>query len=268
MINYVRQKRPWPCLKRMMTSKLRPYAHNIINTVLKRPPSALYGTPVRFSRSLLRRALDRQRWGPLGECIWMSRRIPGWVRGPEAVELAHVCYALPHNAVVVEVGAFLGCATVLMAGARKLKNSGEVHCVDSFDASGDAFSAPVYSEIAASRPNSLRTRFDENIRAANLSGWVKVHQCHDWEIAGVWSTPIDLLVLDADHSQQGAEAIYERWSSHLKIGGIIAVHNSAPGDYAPEHGGSRRLVEKFIHSPGYAEVHLVSTFTFARKAVR
>jgi len=190
------------------------------------------------------------------------------MRGVEAVELARVCHGLPRDAVILEIGSFLGCSTVLLAGARKLRSSGRVHCIDPFDASGDAFSVPIYSEIAASQSLSLRSRFDENIRLASLADWVEVHQCRDSDIARGWSIPVDLLFLDGDQSDQGAQETYERWSPHLKIGGLIAVHNSGPREYAPNHGGSRRLVEKFIQPPEYSDIWRVENLTFARKAAR
>jgi MMP 1-O-methyltransferase len=249
----------------MMTSMLRGRARAFLNILLGRPRKALYGVPDRFSTSPLRRVLDRRRWGPLGEYIWLSRRIPGWTRGEEAVELAQTSYSLPENAIVVEIGSFLGCSTVLFAGARKLRQSGKVHCIDPFDASGDAYSVPVYSDIASSQPGSLRARFDDNIRQADLGDFVEVHQGRDEEFAAGWQAPIDLLFLDGDQSERGARETYDRWFHFLKIGGIIAVHNSGPREYAPDHGGSRRLVENVIRPPQYREIRCVRSTTFARK---
>jgi len=273
MVNYRGQKatpargtRPHQTSSAGKAPELASQARFLLHHLLQTHQRTLYGAPDRFSTSSLRRVWDRRRWGALGEYVWFSRRIPGWMRGEEAVALAQACYGLPENAVVVEIGSFLGCSTVLLAGARKLRQSGKVHCVDPFDASGDSYSVPVYSEIAASRPISLRARFEENIRLADLTEWVEVHQGHDGEIAPGWNTPIDLLFMDGDQSDRGAEETYQRWSTHLKIGGILAVHNSGPRvEYAPDHGGSKRLVENFIRLPRYSEIRLVASLTFARK---
>ena len=102
-----------------------------------------------LNASPLRLGLDRARHGRLGWYVWQSRRVLGWTRGAEAVALARHAYALPRGATVVEVGSFLGCSTVLLAGARKLRGSGRVHAVDPFDASGDAYSVPYYRAIAS-----------------------------------------------------------------------------------------------------------------------
>ena len=39
---------------------------------------------------------------------------------------------------------FSGVLRFFLAGSRKLKGSGHVHCVDPFAATGDAFSVPIY----------------------------------------------------------------------------------------------------------------------------
>ena len=249
----------------MKVPELRLRARSLLNILWNTHKRNLYGMPERFASSFLRREWDRRRWGPLGEYIWLSRRIPGWMRGSEAVELAQTSYRLPENAMVVEIGSFLGCSTVLLGGARKLRQSGKVHCIDPFDASGDAYSVPVYAEIAGSSPRTLRQRFEENIRMADLADWIEVHPGHDSEIARDWKAPIDLLFLDGDQSDQGAQDTYERWSRFLKVGGILAVHNSAPRSYAPDHGGSRRLVETVLCPPRYSAIRCVRSITFARK---
>src|SRR5262249_55192493 len=103
----------------------------------------------------------RLRWGPLGAYIWLASRIPGGTRADEALALARPSRALPQDAVIVEIGSFLGRSAVVLAGARKLRGSGKVHCVDPFDASGDAFSVPIYREIRDAEDAPLRRRFDD-----------------------------------------------------------------------------------------------------------
>jgi hypothetical protein len=105
-----------------------------------------------------------------------------------------------------------------------------------------------------------------NIKAADLSEWVEVHHGVAANIAKNWTTPIDLLVLDGDHSRQGAREAYDSWSPFLKPGGIIAIHNSNDRVYAHDHDGHRQLVVEEISLPGYTDICLVATTTFARNA--
>lgn len=218
-----------------------------------------------FKLRFLRTVYLRRKHGRSGPYIALAEALPGWTRGGEAIALMQVCQSLPPDAVVVEVGSFLGGSTVLLAGARELCGSGMVHSVDPFDASGDAFSAPVYQDIAGAMPATLRQRFDENIRRAALTPRVVVHQGTAEAVAQEWNGEIDMLFLDGDQSPQGARSAYEHWVPFLKAGGIIALHNSSDREYAEGHDGHRRLAVEALNSPEYAEVRCVGSTTFARK---
>jgi predicted O-methyltransferase YrrM len=207
----------------------------------------------------------RERYESLTKYIALSREVPGWIRGDVAIALLQAASQLPPHAVIVEIGSFLGRSTVLLAGARKTAGSGRVHCVDPFDASGDDFSVPFYRAIADSLQAPLRQCFEENVRHADLSAWVEVHQGTAETIGENWNEPIDMLFLDGDHSPEGARSAYESWAPHLKMGGLIAVCNSADRKYEETHDGSRRLVVETVHPPQYADVGCVGSTTFARK---
>jgi predicted O-methyltransferase YrrM len=203
----------------------------------------------------------------LEEYIQKSSIIPGWTRNEDAEELARASFSLGRDAIIVEIGAFLGCCTILLAGARRLQGSGKVHSVDPFDYSGDAFSVPHYRDIVASLGGgSLRDHFEANIRRAGLSNWVEVHQGRAAEVAVTWERAIDLLLLDGDQSPNGAREAFDWWVPFLKPGGIIVLRNTRPREYAEGHDGHRRLVLEQIFPPRFTHVRLVGATTFARKA--
>ena len=203
----------------------------------------------------------------LHEYIQMSSMIPGWTRNEDAEELARASFSLSRDAIIVEIGAFLGCCTVLLAGARCVAGSGKVHSVDPFDCSGDAFSVPYYRDIIASLGGgSLRDHFEANIRRAGLSSWVQVYPGRAADIAATWKLPIDLLLLDGDQSPRGAREAFDSWAPFLKPGGIIVLRNTRPRQYAEGHDGHRRLVVEQILPPRFTDVRLVGATTFARKA--
>jgi predicted O-methyltransferase YrrM len=205
----------------------------------------------------------------LAAYLRLSETIPGWTRGEEADALAEVAQSLEGDAVIVEIGSFFGSSTVFLAGARKLKGAGKVHCIDPFDGSGDSYSVPHYDAIImAFGALSPREHFDRHVSAAGVSDWVEVHQGFAEEIATEWTTPIDLLILDGDQSPAGARAAYEGYSPWLKPGGVIALHNSSPREYTLEHDGHYLIAREEIHPPGYVERHLIGSITFARKAAQ
>jgi predicted O-methyltransferase YrrM len=195
-----------------------------------------------------------------------SETIPGWTRGEEARELLRISHSLSAGAVIVEIGSFLGAGAILLAGPRRIRGSGLVHCVDPFDGTGDSFSVPHYQRIFAEfSSGSLRDHFQRNIHGAGLGPWVRIHQGRADEVARSWTTPIDLLYLDGDQSRKGVREAYDSWACFLKAGGIIAVHNSAPENHTSEHDGHRCIVEEEIKPSSYSNIRLVSSTTFAIK---
>jgi hypothetical protein len=199
--------------------------------------------------------------------LQMSESIPGTTRGELARELARVSSSLPSDAIIVEIGAFMGSATVLLAGPRQMRGSGRVHVVDPFDCSGDPRSTPIYERVLqAAGGGSLLDHFVENIRRAGLSGWIEMHQGRAPEIAASWTTPVDMIYIDLDVSGEAAGEAYDSWCHLLKPGGIIVVHNSDPEDHRPSENPDRRPIEDRLRPPSFTDVRIVDGNTFARKA--
>lgn len=196
----------------------------------------------------------------------LSEQLPGWIRGEEAQGLASITFSLPPPSVIIQIGTFFGSAAVLLAGARKVRGSGRVHCVDPFDCSGDAFSVPHYQRLLAEAgAGSLRDHFEQNVRRAGLEDWIEIHQGRAEDVARTWTAPIDMLVLNGDQSPAGARAAFEAWAPFLRPGGTIAVHNSAPRDYEPTHDGNRRVAVEELVAPAFTDVRLVSFTTYATR---
>jgi predicted O-methyltransferase YrrM len=225
----------------------------------------LYGAPDPVWMLPIHLRSDLVRLGRLGWTMWQSRRVTGWTRGEEAVRLAQVAHDLGEKATIVEIGSFLGCSTILLAGARKLRGSGKVHCVDPFDVSGDSFSVPVYDVIVGPRRATLRSRFERNLSRAGIRRWVEIHQGRAAEVARTWNSPVDMLFLDGDQSMEGVQAAYDAWSPNLLPGAVLALHNSRPGYRREAHDGHARLAEALVRTPDYGEVEHVGSTTFLRK---
>jgi predicted O-methyltransferase YrrM len=195
-----------------------------------------------------------------------SAAIPGWTAGDDAREVALASYALPAPAIIAEIGVFMGRCTALLAGARRLRRSGKVHCVDPFDCSGDGFSVPFYlSELKATGKTSLVEVFCSNMAKCQLDDWIELHTGRAADVAARWSQPLDLLLLDGDQSPHGARTAYESWIPFLKHGGIIIVRNTRDRQYAEGHDGHRRLAVEEVAAPRYSNIRQVGATTFAVK---
>jgi hypothetical protein len=78
-----------------------------------------------------------------------------------------------------------------------------------------------------------------------------------------WTAPIDLLVIDGDHSDVGVEADWNDWNRFVKPGGLVIFHDAClfPGgwtrpDYGPVNLVNRLFRENLV--PGWTiaeEVH-------------
>jgi MMP 1-O-methyltransferase len=199
----------------------------------------------------------------------LSERVAGWTRGPEAEALIRVAYDLPDHAIIVEIGSFLGSGSILLAGGRKLRRSGKVHCIDPFDASGDSVSVPEYTRILADHTSAPQIKaFRENLRRAGLANWVNVHQGQADQVAMSWGVPVDMIFMDGDQSPEGVTAAYESWAPWLKSDGILALHNSDPREYAPGHDGHFRLRARLLADPNYSLIQDVGSTSFFRKVSR
>ena len=94
-----------------------------------------------------------------------------------------------------------------------------------------------------------------------------VHQARADDVAAHWKAPVDLLLLDGDHSPRGAREAYEAWIPHLRQGGILILDNSIPRDYAETHDSNRRLVVEEVVHPRFVDTRQIGFGTFARKAM-
>jgi predicted O-methyltransferase YrrM len=195
----------------------------------------------------------------------LSEQIPGWTRGDEARELMRLSYSLPDSAELVEIGSFLGSGATLLAGARKIRGSGVVHCVDPFDGSGDEFSVPHYRDILAQVGEAQCDRFQRNVQNAGVAELVLIYRTRAEDLADNWTRRVDLMFFDGDQSRASVREVYRKWIPYLKIGGVLALHNSHPTNYRAEHDGHRCLVEEEIHEPKFADIRLIDDTTFAIK---
>ena len=53
-------------------------------------------------------------------------------------------------------------------------------------------------------------------------------------VAATWTTPLSLLFIDGGHGEEPARLDYEGWTSHVAVGGTLAIHDVFPD---PADGG-------------------------------
>jgi hypothetical protein len=153
----------------------------------------------------------------------------------------------------------------VLAGACRYRGNGRVLCVDPFDGSGEDYSKPFYDAILTRLAVTQQDRFLQNTRDAGVDRWIEARPGTARDVSRSWSTPIDMLFLDGDHSVAGMRLAYESFAPYLVDGGILAVHNSSDRVYEVGHEGARRLVLETVRMPEYSDIRLVGSTTLATR---
>jgi MMP 1-O-methyltransferase len=202
---------------------------------------------------------------PLKSIVLSSKTIHGWISGADAEEMVRLAYESPENAVIVEIGAWMGRSTTMMAAARRLRGNGKVYSIDPFDCSGDDFSVKHYvDELALTGSNSLEDVFKANLQKKGVEKWVEVLKGKGEDFARQWTKPIDLLLLDADHSEEGARTAFDHWTPFLKKGGIIILANI--WDTKPQHNGNHKLFTEQVVAPAFHNIRRIEYYGVAERA--
>ena len=71
------------------------------------------------------------------------------------------------------------------------------------------------------------------------------------DVAKDWTQPIDLLVIDGDHTVEGVKCDWNDWSRFVRPGGVVIFHDArvfAGGWPSPDWGPVRLVDELFRHS--------------------
>jgi predicted O-methyltransferase YrrM len=190
--------------------------------------------------------------------------IDGWLTVDEAVTLFELARSLPdRQPTAVEIGCWQGKSSICIARGLLGKQEPRLCCIDPFDASGDAASAPLYADRAAAATSKLRDKFERNLREAGVRDIVDVRQGTSEELAAKWSEPIDLLFVDGDHEDEAVRRDFDQWAHRVRPGGFLCLHDAVH----PEHTGPARVVRELVEpDPAWVERRFVDSMFVARKA--
>jgi predicted O-methyltransferase YrrM len=145
---------------------------------------------------------------------------------------------------VVEIGSFVGASTCFLASAILAKgnrNSQRIWCVDTW--MNDAMSEGARETYVEFTRNVVEFRdFITPVRSLSLTA------------AAAFSSRIDLLFIDGDHSHQAVVADWESWSRHLSDGAVVVMHDSGWAD------GVQRVIAEHISPHAISEWRLPNMY--------
>lgn len=193
--------------------------------------------------------------------------VKGFLAEDEAAALCH--YALQSSATgpLLEVGSYCGKSTIYLGCAAKQNNS-VVFAVDHHRGSEEHQLGEEYHDADLYDPSvALMDTFKEfrkNMRAAQLEDTVVPVVSSSRVAARQWHTPLSMVFIDGGHSFEAAQTDYRSWAAHVKIGGILAIHDLFPD---PAKGGQAPItIYRLALASGlFEELEVVNTLGILRR---
>ena len=146
---------------------------------------------------------------------------------------------------ILEIGCWIGISTIWMASAlQEINNNGKITSVDLF---GEKLPSKkwIYSYLEDSYSYTK-----ENISKSGLSEFVNIIQGNSLSIGKKYddliSEPIDILLIDGDHSIDGCYLDFKLFLPYVKNGGYIILHDIYP-EYCG-YDGPRWLIDNIINT--------------------
>jgi len=185
------------------------------------------------------------------ELLAVADAAKGFLPADEAAALHDAACAAPAGT-WLEVGTYCGRSTVHLGSAARSAGARLVtldhHRGSEENQPGwewhDASLVDQHTGRLETLPSLRRTLWD-----AGLDDVVSVVVGTTQQVAGWWTTPLQLLFLDGNHTEQVAQHDYEAYARHLVPGGTLLIHDvferPEDGGRPPWHVYQRALGEGF-----------------------
>jgi predicted O-methyltransferase YrrM len=155
----------------------------------------------------------------------------------------------------LEIGSYCGKSTVYLATACK-HNHSILYALDHHRGSeehqlGEEYHDPDLYDGDIQLMDSFRS-FRNTMRAAELDDTVVPIVSSSAVASRHWATPLAMVFIDGGHSEEAAQTDYRCWSTFIKPGGILAIHDIFPN---PAEGGQAPYnIWKLAQASGLFEV--------------
>lgn len=157
------------------------------------------------------------------------------------------------------------CLTRHAAGRRGLVEIGVMHGATTALLRSVMASDGVVTGIDRHPPGRLWVSFERLFAQHELArhprGRAVLLREWSYDAARQWTTPIDFLFIDGDHSWTGLERDWQDWTPHVLPGGLVALHDSRPMPDREGPDSVRFTNEVVLHDPRFAVVDAVDSLT-------
>lgn len=194
-------------------------------------------------------------------------QVKGFLADDEASALYQYALSSSKSGPVLEVGSYCGKSTLYLAQAAKQNNS-VVFAVDHHRGSeehqlGEEYHDADLYDGSVGLMDSFK-EFRKNMRACDVEDTVVPIVASSKVAAKQWHTPLAMVFIDGGHSFEAAETDYRSWITHIKIGGILAIHDLFPD---PSKGGQAPITiyRMALASGLFEELEVVNTLGILRR---
>jgi len=152
---------------------------------------------------------------------------------------------------ILEIGAYRGKSSVVLAKASALANQAKIISCD-----------PLCCDVPANHPQAIavRTEFDHNLARKQVQNRVEFHQTYSQELAKAWSRPIRMLWIDGDHRYLGVRQDLADFGPFLQDRAILVMHDVLNDC----DGVGRVFVEDVLESAHYGQAGINGNIAWAQ----
>jgi predicted O-methyltransferase YrrM len=127
--------------------------------------------------------------------------------------------------VVLEIGTYEGSSAVVLV--RAMPADATLHLVDSYE--GNALLFGWQGAEGASRRLLAR---ETRRRGGPIVHW---HVARSLDVAAGWTQPLDMVFIDAGHTEAEVRSDWDAWHPHVLPGGAVAFHDARSGHPGGPH---------------------------------
>jgi predicted O-methyltransferase YrrM len=157
------------------------------------------------------------------------------------------------------------CLARHAAGRRAIVEIGVMHGVTTALLRSVMAADGVVTGIDRHSPGRLFVSFERLTAQRELARHPRGHAVllREWshEAARHWTTSVDFLFIDGDHSWAGIEGDWRDWTPHVVRGGIVALHDSRPLPDRDLLDSVRFATEVALNDTRFAVVDAVESLT-------
>jgi MMP 1-O-methyltransferase len=192
--------------------------------------------------------------------------VPGFLPGEEA-EALRAAARTARAGLWLEVGTYCAKSTVHLGSVAETVGA---HLVTLDHHRGSEENQPGWEwhdpTLVDPRTGRLETlpHARHTLHDAGLEGTVTLLVGSTQQVAPWWTSPLELLFLDGNHTEEVAQHDFAAFARHLTAGALLLVHDVFPdprdGGRAPWH-----VVERALRSGGFAPVSVTGSLRVLRR---